>query len=102
MKEIAIIFLTSLAVFTISAQLPEQLKVTPIGRVLVDGAFYTPDGDGLTSGVAVPDVRLGAKFAFLQWSGKIDVSYSYTYISDSPTYGDSHANIVQARIQFKF
>lgn len=77
MKKIAIIFLTSLAVFTISAQLPEQLKVTPIGRVLVDGAFYTPDGDGLTSGVAVPDVRLGAKFAFLQWSGKIDVSYSY-------------------------
>lgn len=77
MKKIAIIFLTSLATFTTSAQLPETLKVTPIGRVLMDGAFYAPDGDGLTSGVAVPDVRLGAKFAYQQWNGKIDVSYSY-------------------------
>ena len=38
-----------------------KLTVKPTGRVLMDGAVYLPDGDGLADGVALPDIRMGVK-----------------------------------------
>ena len=33
----------------------DKLTITPAGRILMDGAVYTPGGDGLNAGVALPD-----------------------------------------------
>lgn len=62
-----------------SAQNDEQPKftLTPTGRVLFDGAVYSPDGDGFADGVAMPDIRMGLKAAYGNWSAKIDVGYGF-------------------------
>lgn len=54
-----------------------KLKFTPAGRILADGAVYGPDGDGFADGVALPDIRLGGKVTYGNWSGKIDVGYGF-------------------------
>ncbi|MCC8112866.1 MAG: ATPase [Bacteroidales bacterium] len=61
-----------------SAQADEpQLKVTPTGRVLVDGALYSgPDRELFKDGAAIPDVRMGVKASYGKWSGKVDIGYS--------------------------
>lgn len=59
------------------AQTGSELNVTPIGRILLDAAYYTPGGDGLVTGVAIPDTRLGVKVSYGNWRSKLDVSYSY-------------------------
>lgn len=57
----------------------EEPKFTfkPAGRVLVDGAVFMPNGNGLNAGAAIPDIRMGAKMGYGKWSAKIDVGYSY-------------------------
>lgn len=68
---------------TVSAQDSEEpkFKFTPTGRILADGAVYAPDGDGFADGVAIPDVRIGAKVSYGKWSGKIDIGYGFGKIS---------------------
>lgn len=68
---------------TVSAQDSEEpkFKFTPTGRILADGAVYAPDGDGFADGVAIPDVRIGAKVSYGKWSGKIDIGYGFGKLS---------------------
>lgn len=54
-----------------------KLSVKPTGRLLLDGALYMPDDDGFTDGVAMPDIRLGAKASYGDWGAKVDVGYSF-------------------------
>lgn len=55
-----------------------KLKVTPTGRILLDGALYaSPDKENFKDGVAIPDVRLGVKATYGKWTGKIDVGFAY-------------------------
>lgn len=54
-----------------------KFSITPTGRVLFDGAVYMPDGDGFADGVSIPDIRMGLKASYGNWSGKIDVGYSF-------------------------
>ncbi|MDE6057788.1 MAG: hypothetical protein K2F93_07210, partial [Muribaculaceae bacterium] len=62
-----------------------KLEFKPTGRVLMDGAFYIGGNKGVeegtdtrfVDGVAIPDVRLGAKFTYGKWKAKIDVGFSY-------------------------
>lgn len=56
-------------------------KFSPSGRILADGALYMPDGDGFADGVAIPDVRIGAKVSYGKWSGKIDIGYGFGKLS---------------------
>lgn len=68
-----------------------KITITPTGRVLMDGAFYMPGGDGLNAGVALPDIRLGAKINYGNWDAKVDIGYGFGKISMKDVY-----------IQYKF
>lgn len=68
-----------------------KVNITPTGRVLLDGAFFMPGGDGLNAGVAIPDIRVGAKVNYGNWDAKIDVGYGFGKISMKDVY-----------IQYKF
>lgn len=63
-----------------------KLTVKPTGRVLMDGAVYLPDGDGLADGAALPDIRMGVKASYGKWSGKIDAGYSFNKLSMKDVY----------------
>ena len=53
-------------------------KVTPTGRILLDGALFSAsEKDMFKPGVAIPDVRLGVKMNYGKWNAKIDVGYAY-------------------------
>lgn len=58
-----------------------KFEFKPAGRILADGAIYAPDGDGFADGVAIPDVRLGAKVSYGNWTGKIDIGYGFGKLS---------------------
>ena len=62
---------------------PAKLKLTPTGRILMDGALYfdgnedlTPDESKFVDGVAIPDVRLGLKATYGKWKAKVDIGFS--------------------------
>ena len=76
--------LSALAIVPSTAMAQDEepvFKFTPAGRILVDGAFYGPDGDGFADGMAIPDVRLGGKASYGNWSGKIDIGYGFGKLS---------------------
>lgn len=63
-----------------------KFSVKPTGRILMDGAVYMGGNDNdyeaagdnkFVSGVAIPDVRLGAKASYGKWKAKIDVGFAY-------------------------
>ncbi|MCD8385301.1 MAG: ATPase [Bacteroidales bacterium] len=54
-----------------------QIKVTPTGRIFIDGALYAGQGHEMfDNGVAVPDVRMGVKAVYGRWNAKIDIGYA--------------------------
>lgn len=64
----------------------DKLTVTPAGRILLDGACYSPEGDGLNAGVALPDIRFGAKVSYGKWAAKIDVGFGYGKVGMKDVY----------------
>lgn len=72
----------------------KKLSVTPTGRILMDGAVYMGGNGGVTDemdtkfvdGVAIPDIRLGAKASYGKWKAKIDVGFSYGKLGLKDTY----------------
>ncbi len=62
-----------------SAAVPDapKFKITPAGRVLLDGAVIMPEGEGLTSGFTAPDVRAGAKMSYGRWASTVEVGFTY-------------------------
>lgn len=55
-----------------------KFKVTPSGRVLIDGAVYiSPEKYLFKDGMAIPEARLGAKMEYGKWSSWIDVGIAY-------------------------
>lgn len=55
-----------------------KLKVTPTGRILMDGAvFITNDTKEFRDGVDIPDMRVGVKATYGDWKAKIDVGYAF-------------------------
>lgn len=58
-----------------------ELKVSPSGRILIDGALYaSPQKDLFPDGMAIPEVRIGANVKYGNWSAAADVSYAYSKI----------------------
>lgn len=65
---------------------PSRFKISPVGRVLMDGAVYiggNGSGSGaeaadekFVSGVSLSEVRLGAKASFDNWSAIVEVGYA--------------------------
>lgn len=55
-----------------------KFKITPTGRILMDGAlFASPQKSEFRDGVGIPDVRLGAKMSYGKWNAKIDIGFAY-------------------------
>lgn len=62
-----------------------KFSIKPTGRILMDGAVYMGGNSEVeesgeqkfVDGVAVPDVRLGAKASYGKWRAKIDVGFAY-------------------------
>jgi len=53
-------------------------KITPTGTILLDGALYaSPQKHDFKDGVAIPDVRLGAKMQYGKWKATIDAGFAY-------------------------
>lgn len=84
MTVMAVVAMPALRV--IAADDEPKLIVKPTGRVLVDGAVYLPDGDGLADGAALPDIRMGVKASYGKWSAKIDAGYSFNKLSMKDVY----------------
>lgn len=61
-------------------------KFTPAGRVLMDAAMYAPDGDGFADGAALPDIRIGGKASYGDWSAKLDIGFGYSKLSLKDVY----------------
>lgn len=57
------------------------LKVTPTGRILMDGAAYSSNDDQFENGLAIPDLRLGVKASYGDWKAKVDVGFGYGKVS---------------------
>lgn len=58
-----------------------NFKINPSGRILVDGALYaSPQKESFPDGMSIPEVRLGAKMTYDNWSAAIDASYSYNKV----------------------
>lgn len=63
-----------------------KFSITPTGRVLFDGALYSPDDDGFADGVAMPDIRMGVKASYGKWSAKIDIGYAFKKLGFKDVY----------------
>lgn len=71
-----------------------KLSFKPTGRILMDGAVYMGGNKGVSDefdnrfvdGVAIPDVRLGAKATYGKWKAKIDIGFSYGKVGLKDTY----------------
>lgn len=86
------ILLGSALFYVFSAAAQDSIKpepkftVKPTGRILMDAAAYMGGNGGdlddsgdtrFVNGVAIPDVRLGAKASYGKWNAKIDVGFAY-------------------------
>lgn len=66
---------------TILAGEQPEFKVAPSGRILIDGALYaSPQKESFPDGMAIPEVRLGAKMSYGKWSSNIDMAFAYSKI----------------------
>lgn len=74
----------------------ETLKVTPIGRIHVDGALYMPDKSGFTDGASLPEIRAGVKAIYGQWMARIEIGYSYSKIGMKDVYIQRTLNTANA------
>ena len=71
-----------------------KFSVKPTGRILMDGAVYMGGNGDVTDevdtrfvdGVAIPDLRLGAKASYGKWRAKIDVGFGYGKVGLKDTY----------------
>lgn len=61
-----------------------DFKISPTARALFDMAAYAPSDSLFRPGVAIPDVRLGAKATFDSFEARADVSYRFgkLYLAD--------------------
>ncbi len=57
-----------------------KFQFKPAGRVLLDGALFAPDSR-LKDGAALPDIRLGGKATYGDWTAKVDVGFGYGKLS---------------------
>ncbi len=70
-----------------------KLKINPTGCILLDGALYaSPQKDAFKDGVAISDVRLGAKVQYGKWKAKIDVGFAYNKVGLKDIYFEYNFN----------
>lgn len=57
------------------------ITFTPSTLIFIDGAAFIQDKSDLSNGVTIPDVRLGFKLSYRQWSAKVDVGFGKGKVS---------------------
>ncbi|MDE7180740.1 MAG: hypothetical protein K2N88_06040 [Muribaculaceae bacterium] len=84
MKHFLSIILIMTALVTAGRASAADFKVTPLGRALFDAAVYAPSDSAFRPGVAIPDVRLGAKISYGDLDGRVEFSYRFgkLYLAD--------------------
>lgn len=88
------------AVQAVGASLPDsvpsfhtdKLTITPTARFLIDGAVYTPDGDGFNAGATIYDARAGFKASYADWSLRMEVGFGYGKFSVKDIYAQYRFN----------
>lgn len=57
----------------------EKPKFTfkPGGRILMDGALFTPKNGLFSDGVGITDVRIGGSAEYGNWKANVDIGYAY-------------------------
>ena len=82
MKKIISLGILGLSLF-LSPQMEAQetVKVSPTGRILLDGGLFDSKNKSFVDGLAVPDVRAGVKASYGTYKFKVDVGYSYGKVS---------------------
>jgi phosphate-selective porin OprO/OprP len=57
----------------------EKLVIKPSGRILMDAGLFDADklNNQFNDGFAIPDVRVGFKAKYGDWSAKADIGYAY-------------------------
>ena len=109
MKKIFLALAAAVSAFAMSAEGNETqpaFSIKPTGRILMDGAAYLGGNSGVTDemdtkfvdGVAIPDIRLGAKASYGKWKAKIDVGFGYGKVGLKDTYFEydfNPANLVR-------
>lgn len=65
----------------VSAKNEDSLKVSPTGRILMDGGLFSSDNKEFVDGVAIPDARFGVKVKYRKYKAKIDIGYAYGKVS---------------------
>lgn len=84
MKRIFIMMALGLAlVSSAKAQEEDKLVVKPSGRILMDAGLFDANNynEKFNDGMAIPDMRVGFKAKYGQWSGKVDIGYAYGNVS---------------------
>ncbi len=59
----------------------ESIKITPVGRMYLDGAVFMEDETSLDNGVTMSDLRLGLKAKYKSWEVKLDIGYANSKVS---------------------
>lgn len=78
MRKVYAILICLFSVLAARSDDEPKFKVSPCGRVLIDGALYaSPQKYMFKDGMAIPEARLGAKFFYGKWSSWIDVGFAY-------------------------
>ncbi len=57
------------------------ITFSPSTLIFIDGAAFIQDKSDLSNGVTIPDVRLGFKLSYRQWSAKVDVGFGKGKVS---------------------
>lgn len=75
---LSVLLLSSIQV---NAQNENSLKVTPTGRILMDGGLFSSKNKEFADGLAIPDARVGVKASYGKFKAKIDIGYAYGKVS---------------------
>ena len=83
-KSLLIVSALLLSVFNLYPQESgsPELKVKPVGRVLMDAAAYAGNTQGLFKmGAGIPDVRIGASASYGKWDATVEMGYANAKVS---------------------
>lgn len=83
---------TTLFVQAQEAKQEDKLVISPTGRILMDAALCNSDNEGFVDGVAIPDIRVGAKASYGKYKAKFDIGYSYGKVSLKDIYVERKIN----------
>lgn len=58
-----------------------RFSIAPTGTALFDAALYaSPSKSSFPDGVAIPEVRIGAKMEYGRWSAKVEAGFAYNKV----------------------